>query len=972
MKKLLHISFILSVFIALIFCIGNNKANAQSPYYQKISAGQGLPTSTIYDLFSAEDGYLYLGLETGLARFNGSRFKTYEIIENRSRSLNAIQQDKNGRIWCMNFTNQIFYLEEDTLRPDFTINNVIDKSGPLRDFKITEKGLYFLTEHQLFIKDWAGRIDTLLNIDNSIPNNTFVEIVLSADKKDIFIIDFEYIYSLDKNYAIISKTNLTNGHNTGIFKGDELVISPKGKIENLTIGGENVYIPVELRNNYINHISVIDDDLWLCTNLGLIPWYQDNNAFNSVYFENTRITDIVKDIEGGYWVSSVDRGLFYIPNINLKQIVVSDYNINRVERGHDNSIFIGLGNGDIFMISDDREDITKLTTSFVTELEFLFFDENSNRLISSQGVHDLKNNYDYQAIQLGKNVSSDDRGNFLFNTYNQAILLNSDLTSLPNIEADLESFLNITYYSTYNIPGFTIFRNRSNVSKYDPTSKSFYLGAYDAFRKLSLTEEKIIKFRGKDIVALDIKRYQDKGYLLSTQKDGLLLMANDTIFSYFDTSTGLISNTCIKSEIRDSLIFVLTDKGLNMINTNSNNVTNISAILSIKDLNIFDFKLIKDELFLASDKGLLYIDIPKESFPILPKLNSLNLYRPNEFKPLESSVLPHWDNNIRFIAEALHFQNNGQYTFSYRLNGLDNVWHEQSSENNTFNYLALPSGKYTFELRTLMNGFYSQTYTIPFQIKSPFWSTPLFFITAFLLTVLVSYLIFRRLLAQQRKKQKIKQQLLHSQLVSLRSQMNPHFMFNIVNSVQGLIYANKKIEASNLLGKMSSLMRRVLEVSDQPKISLYKEIEILKNYVELEAARFEEDFHYSIETNIPSEDQELLIPSLIVQPFVENAIKHGLMHKSGVKKLVIEINKKSEKLIEICIEDNGIGRKASQKINEKRKNHNSFASEAIESRISLINKADNEESISLDIVDLMNEDDTPLGTRIIIKINLNE
>ena len=113
--------------------------------------------------------------------------------------------------------------------------------------------------------------------------------------------------------------------------------------------------------------------------------------------------------------------------------------------------------------------------------------------------------------------------------------------------------------------------------------------------------------------------------------------------------------------------------------------------------------------------------------------------------------------------------------------------------------------------------------------------------------------------------------------------MNPHFMFNVLNAVQGLIYSNQKSKASDYLGKFSDLMRKILEASDKKEIAIDKEIAMLKMYLELEKSRFENDFEYQF--SLPSELDlsQYKIPSMIIQPFVENAIKHGLMHKKGVK-----------------------------------------------------------------------------------------
>lgn len=957
--------FLLSLFIA-----GNLRS--QHPYFQKLTAQQGLPTSTIYDLFTSDQGLLYLGLETGLARFNGIKFTVFPVVENRSRSVNAIQQSFDGTIWCMNFTNQIFFLDKDTLRPHKEINSIIQQSGPLRDFIVHEKGIYFLTDKELFLYPNKGKFKSILKSETSQPNNNFVEVLSCKDGKGIHVIDNLYVYELNIKHELINKIALVKGQNTAVIYDSMLVTVPKSKIINLKIDGQSPKFNNDVIGTYINKVVSIDQDLWLCTNTGLIPYKRNKNSFEAVFFQNTRITDIAKDFEGGYWISSVDRGLFYMPSIEINFVTVSDYNIYSISEGPNQSFFAGTGNGDLFHFTKKGDLIKQLKTNYVSEVEFIFFEPEKNRTITSHGVFDLNQSYQYKPVRLGKNIIKDNYGNYLINTYNQAILINQDLKNPPNIFNSQKHTI-FENYSQFEIPFFPLYKNRSNCAFFDSLLNVFYLGTYEALYKINQDLRKeVITLNNRNITPLHITPFKNNEYIIATQKNGVLKLRGDTLSTLFHTGNGLSSDACRKTILKDEFLLVLTDLGLDLIDLQKNNISNLSSSLSLKNLNIFDLTLIEDQIYLATDIGIIFFKIPTEGPVLFPKLHNLTLVSTVDERLISDEVLEYNKNDVRFVADAIHFKNLGQYEFSYRLLGYDTTWQLQQSKNNIFNYMALSPGDYTFELRTVVNGVFSQTYTKSFSISRPFWQSPWFYILLFLMVIAFSYLIFRRLLKQQRQKQLIKQRLLQSQLTSLRAQMNPHFMFNIVNSVQGLIYANKRAEASNLLGKMSTLLRRALEVSDKAKISIQEELEILNNYVELEAARFESGFEYEIKSNISKEERHLKIPSLIVQPFVENAIKHGLMHKEGIKKLRIEINKDAAENIIIIIQDNGIGRAASERINAKRINHQPFASEAIDSRISLINQANDDLYIELEIEDLHNTNNHPSGTKITIKINKDE
>lgn len=220
----------------------------------------------------------------------------------------------------------------------------------------------------------------------------------------------------------------------------------------------------------------------------------------------------------------------------------------------------------------------------------------------------------------------------------------------------------------------------------------------------------------------------------------------------------------------------------------------------------------------------------------------------------------------------------------------------------------------------------------------------------------------RRKLTQSIKDKKVKIELMQSQIKTIGSQMNPHFVFNALNSVQDLILQKDVRSSSIYLAKFADLMRQTLDNSQRETISIDKEIEILELYLELESLRFNSDFTFSIDKS-KLMNVGYTIPAMLLQPYVENAIKHGLLHKDGAKHLSIVFQEHNGKL-QCIIQDNGIGRVKSKKINERRNiRHKPFATEANEKRLDLINQSSNNK-VSLEVIDLM-EGEVPLGTKII-------
>jgi LytS/YehU family sensor histidine kinase len=202
---------------------------------------------------------------------------------------------------------------------------------------------------------------------------------------------------------------------------------------------------------------------------------------------------------------------------------------------------------------------------------------------------------------------------------------------------------------------------------------------------------------------------------------------------------------------------------------------------------------------------------------------------------------------------------------------------------------------------------------------------------------------------------------------NLRQQMNPHFIFNTLNSIQYYMYQHDKLATNNYLTKFSSLMRKVLENSQHTSVPLRDELDALNLYLELEMIRFKDKFEYEI--NIDEEIDTLLykVPTMLMQPYVENSICHGLMPGEGKGSLRIDLKLENEYIL-CTIEDNGIGREAAY---ERRKmsnhNHNSLGTQIVSSRLDLVNALYGT-SLKTIYTDLMNENGEPAGTRVEIQI----
>lgn len=217
----------------------------------------------------------------------------------------------------------------------------------------------------------------------------------------------------------------------------------------------------------------------------------------------------------------------------------------------------------------------------------------------------------------------------------------------------------------------------------------------------------------------------------------------------------------------------------------------------------------------------------------------------------------------------------------------------------------------------------------------------------------------------------VKLQQTESELKALKAQMNPHFIFNALNSIQEIFFLGDKRLANKHLARFSQLMRNILRASGKKTITLQEEVSMLQEYLELEALRFGEQFEHAIIVDDEVDTYTIDVPPMVVQPFVENAVKHGLLHKEGAKKLEIKIGFNEQlQSISVVVTDNGIGRKASTEINRHRTGHESFSTSAIEKRFEILNSGkDNAHSFTYH--DILSPAGEPLGTEVNIVLPVN-
>lgn len=339
---------------------------------------------------------------------------------------------------------------------------------------------------------------------------------------------------------------------------------------------------------------------------------------------------------------------------------------------------------------------------------------------------------------------------------------------------------------------------------------------------------------------------------------------------------------------------------------------------------------------------------------------------------LQTLTLAHDQNFFSFEFSALNYTDPARNQYAYKLEGIDKDW-VYSNTRRSADYTDVAPGTYTFRVKGSNNeGLWNNDGTaIKVVIYPPWWRSWWAWSLYILCAIAILWIIDRGRRARLIEKERQRSLARELELQALRAQMNPHFIFNSLTSINKFVLKNETAAASDYLTKFSRLIRMVLNNSKMSLISLEDELEMLRLYLEMEKLRFKESFIYCLDIGAKVDTAGIFIPPLLFQPFVENAIWHGLMHKQGQGRLDIRL--RVEKNILICtISDDGVGRSfAKESTSKSAQKQKSMGIGITKQRLALINGGMEDDEENFHIEDLY-VDGTPAGTRVDLKIRIRE
>ena len=977
------------VITGLALLLGMGRAEAQELVLRTLDEERGLPTNCVLDMYIDREGLVWLGTNKGLYRYDGF---TYERIGAGTPldefNVVRIREFPELDLFVLAaYGNRLFTYAQGTVR---------EIELPRTAYQLGDGGSF-----NGLVLDGAQRLHVALSETHGqfIIDLRTGSAVWESDEQANTAGRVERLagglfYRITKPGEVSGTTGPDTIH---MAEGPPLVVDAGDRAKarmgafgagDLRSGGWYVHyrnlLQVHHGNEHYrivlnNRILGLTEDrsgrLWVRTwadGLHCLDQQLRPIALNAPPLQNTHVTSCVEDAQGGLWFSTVDRGIFYCADPNVHCFKAREHFrtpwISCLSTLPNGSIAAGTANGQVFVI-DPREAFKMVLgpddLDGTMELKGLPLSGDS---LLFPGRFDLA-----MDLRTGRTFKYPDRFPRWTNLYGIAAL-NEKRYLLATLSGIRFADLDRPGTNTEILPGkrcYNITPNRHQGRYWAATHLGLYAGDERGFVAVD-SADALVHGRAYDLL------WHGDSLWLATQH-GLVLRyhgQNRRIKLSSGPSDHQVRAFALH---QDRWLFAATFEGLFIIDLRdpAAPIKRFGRPQGTPSDVITDVALSGDRVWLiaGSDLCTFHLSELDQTSPRLP-LRILGVGLPG--RPPEAGA-PVYDHSVQHVVVHLRDLNFARFrgpAFRYR-SDTSSVW--SLSERPVLDLIGLKPGHYRLEAQAAAaDGTWGPSAYTEWTIRPAFWQTYLFRASSvFILIALVSsFLIYYR-------NRKLREQLLASQVEryhhkALLAQMEPHFLYNALNSIQGYVAGNDVEASSRYVSRFAKLMRGILNAAHNELITLEEEIAMLENYCALEAVRTEPPLSYAITQSADLLPSSMLIPSFLVQPYVENAIRHGLRNLNGERTPHLAIRFEPEGLgaIRCTVEDNGVGRKVASSITAKGEGWRSLGTRINEERLPLLSRSDRSGTFTIDTQDLYDAEGRSAGTRVVIilpiKYQLNE
>jgi len=943
------------------------RAPAQTYSYVNYTVADGLAGATVYGMIRDKDGFLWFGTETGLSRYDGSHFKNFYVTDGLpDNEIIKLFVDSRNRVWIVPFKNSLCYYQNGKIhnqQNDALLSRLTLHGEVLSVAEDVHGDLIIAELRAIDIISPAGKITTI----DTYKGRSFslVQVGLTEKGESQFILNLYNETPLVKvEHDSLVKTGAMEaiGENnfTSTYLGPELMIYEDRDQLAFQYKGESRVIRMPAPKGFL-HISRIDDSsLTLNSYIATYLYNIRQRKIVDSFLPGQMTSGVLEDPEGGLWFSTLGNGIHRLVTRDVARYSFREggtvFPIFSILRAG-NTLFAGSERFYVWSRRDGEKEFTsrKIDDRF-----------SRGRITSIENLGDREVIAGTDAGVFDIEVSKRRSRRLWHRGSTKGLQLVGDSTLLEFSGTDVHRIR----LKDGALLG-TVWPGRSTCGCM--LGNRYYIGTLTGLYAISLEQRSDSEELLKDRIAA-VAAAPDGSLWAGTYGEGVVLLKNGRPVRRFTVEDGLTSNICKCLYVAGSSIWVGTDKGLNkLVPADSGyTITPFTTVQGLGSATINAVYVNKGRVYAGTQDGMTVF--PEDKVP--PKsecrLRITGLHISGNAWPLDTAhfKLPYNDNDLQVDYAGISYQGGGTIRYRYRLLGTDDRW--GTTDQGFLHYPSLPPGEYELQILAVnASGAISSALQLPFSIDQPWWE----WIWVRMLFALAIggaiWLAFQRRIRTIQRKEAEKTwtvaRMAELEQMALRSRMNPHFIFNSLNSIQ-LFVMEKDIRGANeYITHFSRLIRQTLDISARAEISIREEIQYLSTYLELEKQRFEEAFDYDILVDAGIDRSTQMIPSMILQPYVENAILHGIAHRDDRKGL-ISVSIRSDGRYLICIvEDNGVGRERAAQLKSNEPNpYPSRAMEMTARRIDILNRT-MKEPIDAVIEDVTEETGRGEGTRVIVR-----
>ena len=971
--------------------------NAQNPVFTNYGVEDGFPSSEVYHSIQDSKGYMWFATDRGVVRFDGYEFKVFTTQDGLlDNVVFQLLEDHTGKIWFVSFSLQLSYFQDNKIVP-YAYNNKIlsaNQGHIIKQFYVDSLstvhintkniGYYSINKHGVLdtthtYRKW-GKVNTLRSDSSeSIENFLMIEnrYFRCLDNQNGVALAYlddsiraHHFPELDTSYKLPLSFEL---HRVSMHKSIFW-----RETESICFNNENDVFSVNIKTKKLQHlyasqngfIQIYADNkgLWVCSaSQGVTLLDTSGNPVLTNLLNGYSVSSITKDTKGGYWFTTLENGVFYLINLNsdVNQSADLDDNFVTCINGVEDTIVFGTKSGHLNELLPDNTLNNQFKPDFKHQVTKIIKGTAPNEFyaISGSSFIKLKPN----KLLYKRQLYASGPAEIILTNEHSLIGCRNFLHQIPvkewevamNSGADLEPFafydnkylledipcrcmagksLNILYIG--GLGG--LYKCIKNERSYD----TLYLGNKHESLSRSISA---LEFRGEDLI-------------VGTKGAGITILSSEEIIN-LTTNDGLVSNQINDIYVDDyNNIWLATNKGVNFIDTNLT-VKKLGQNIGLVSNEVTSIYRYKNKVWFGTKKGLHKFSTDILNMPPSPNSVIILSIKDASNTPLDVNKtidLAYDKSSLVIKVATFNYKLKTKVNYRYRIKELGESW--LYSSGNLIQLNHVPIGEYTLEIQSEneIGEWSTESTTLSINVEPPFWKTTWFIVLVIVLSFgSVFFFFFIRSRIKQRQN-KLLYEINTYQQQALASQMNPHFIFNSLNSIQSFIAQNERKLSNHYLARFAKLMRITLDNSRKSEITIDEELSTLEMYLELESIRYK-NFEYVFKIDEHINTNIALIPPLLIQPLVENAIWHGLMHKTEKGKLMVEMSVEDDK-IKCCVEDNGVGRQyKTTKLSDK--SHESLSTSITNKRLELLSSQISEK-YQLNVTDLIDEYNNPTGTRV--------